>query len=244
MENTGYIALSRQATLRREMDVIANNLANIKTSGFKGEKMMFIEHLVRSRGGDGLLGHKVAFVRDISTVRDYSPGHMEQTNNPLDVAINGEGFFTVDTPEGPRYTRVGRFSLDPAGRLVNLDGHSVLSQTGQPFTFGPQDTEITISRDGTVATNSGPLGRLSLVNFENPQKLREVAGGLYDTDQEPQRVERGDVAQYMLEGSNVEPILEITRMIDVSRSYSSVKSLMDKEHERIRKMAEELSRAA
>lgn len=244
MENTGYIALSRQATLRREMDVIANNLANMNTTGFKGEKMMFVEHLVRAKDDRGLLGQKLAYVRDISTVRDYSPGHMEQTGNALDVAINGEGFFTVDTPQGPRYTRVGRFSLDPSGRMVDLNGNPVLSEGGQPFIVGPQDKDIMISRDGTVATNNGTLGKLSVVTFENQQKMKMVAGGLFTTDQEPRRQDRPDVTQYMLEGSNVEPIIEVTRMIEVNRAYTSVKSLIDKENDRIKKMAEEWSRAA
>lgn len=243
METTGYIALSRQATLRREMDVIANNLANMNTTGYKGQKMMFVQHLVRSKGGDGLIGPKLAYVRDVATVRDYSPGHLQQTNNPLDVAINGEGFFSVQTPQGVRYTRAGRFSLDATGQMTTADGYPVLSEGGQPFTFGPQDTDITISRDGTVATNNGPLGRLSVVTFENQHKLKEVAGGLYDTDQEARPAERPDVTQYMLEGSNVEPILEITRMIEVNRSYTSVKSLIDKEGERLKSMSTELSRA-
>lgn len=242
MENTAYIALSRQATLRREMSVIANNLANMNTSGFKGEKMMFVEHLTRSRGGHRILGDKLAYVRDIATVRDTTEGPLERTGNPLDVAIHNEGFFTVETPEGPRYTRAGRFQLDATGQLTTLRGEPVLSADGQPFFFSPEDTNITIARDGTISTENGTLGRLGIVNFENFHELREISGGLYTTEQLPQQVEQPEVVQFMVEGSNVEPIIEMTRMIEVNRAYASVKRMIDTENQRIRKAVDEFTK--
>ena len=241
MENTSLIALSRQGTLRRQMDVVANNIANMNTTGFRGEKMLFIEHVVRSPGGERIFGDRLAFVRDIATVRDLSEGPLERTGNPLDLALRGNGYFVVETEGGERYTRSGRFHLDEEGQLVNNHGHPVLSDGGEPFFFSTEDNEITISRDGTVATENGELGRLRVVTFENEQMLRVTAGGIYDTEERPDDVDSPDVVQGMLEGSNVEPIIELTRMIEVSRSYDAAKKFIDKEDERMRKVARELA---
>ena len=185
MENTSFIALSRQGTLRRQMSVIAHNIANMNTTGFKGEKMMFIQHLEKSRGGERILGEKIAFVRDIATVRDTSEGSLTKTGNPLDMALSGDGYFVVETEAGERYTRNGRFRLDEAGQLVNQQGDAVLSDGGQPFFFAPGDTEITVSRDGIITTENGALGRLRVVTFENQQELSASAGGLYSSEAQP-----------------------------------------------------------
>jgi len=122
MESSVLIALSRQGTLKREMDVIANNLANMNTTGFKGEKMLFVEHLVKSRGGDRLLPVKLSFARDVAQITDLSEGQINTTGNTLDVAIRKDGFFVVETPNGQRYTRNGRFETDNQGQLVNQQG--------------------------------------------------------------------------------------------------------------------------
>ena len=242
MENTSLIALSRQGTLRRQMNVVAHNIANMNTTGFKGEKMLFIQHLVKSRGGERIIGDKLAFVRDIATVRDVSEGPLEKTGNSLDLAVRGDGYFVVETEAGERYTRSGRFHLDEDGQMVNDQGHPVLSSGGQPFFFSTEDNNIAISRDGTVATENGELGRIRVVTFENEQRLRVAAGGLYETDDQPDDVDSPDVVQGMLEGSNVEPIIELTRMIEVSRSYDAAKKFIDKEDERMRKVAQEMGK--
>ena len=138
MENSVFIALSRQGTLKREMDVIANNLANMNTTGFKAEKMMFVEHLVKSRGGDRLLPVKLSFARDVAQITDLTEGQIKTTGNPLDVAIKNEGYFVVETPNGERYTRNGRFEIDNQGQLVNQEGFPILTQAGVPVVFaGP-----------------------------------------------------------------------------------------------------------
>lgn len=243
MENTAFIALSRQDALQRHMSMIANNVANMNTTAFKGEKMMFVEHLVRSRGGERILGEKLAYVRDIATMRDVTEGPLVQTGNPLDVAIHGNGYFVLETEDGERYTRNGNFRLDEQGQLVTQHGHKVLSDGGQPFFFGPTDTDITIARDGTVSTADGEVGKLRIAAFDNEQEVRIVAGGLLSSEAAPTNVERIDVVQGALEGSNVEPVVEMARMIEVHRAYEGVKSLIEREDDRIKKMVRDMGQA-
>ena len=241
MESTSIIALSSQAALRRQMDIVAHNIANMNTTAFKGEKMMFIEHVVKSRGGERILGDQVTYVRDIATVRDVAEGSVIKTGNPLDLAIRGQGYFVVETEGGERYTRNGRFQLDDTGQLVNNEGFPVLSEGGQPFFLSPEDNEITISRDGTISTENGELGRFRVVGFENDQELEALADGLYTTAADPDDVERPEVVQGMLEGSNVNAIIELTRMIEVHRAYEGVKHLMDREDDRLQKVSREIA---
>ena len=240
MENTSQIALSRQAALRRQMDVIANNMANMNTDGFKAEKLMFIEQVVRSRGGESFAGEKLAYARDIASYRNMTEGPLQQTGNPLDVAIRGDGLLVIGSPDGERYSRGGRLHLNDAGQLVTQHGYPVLSDGGQPFFFTANDKQITISRDGTVGTENGELGRLRVVQLENPNELRATYGGLYATDAPVEDVTDPDVVQGMIEGSNVESVVELTRMIDVNRSHNSVSKFIEREDERQRRMVRDL----
>ncbi|WP_028879203.1 flagellar basal-body rod protein FlgF [Terasakiella pusilla] len=235
MENTLLIALSRQTTLRREMTSVANNIANMNTQAYKRESMMFDDYLVRSDGGERIMGDKLMFVRDVAQYRDLSEGKFDETGNPLDVAIHGEGYFVVDTPEGNRYTRNGHFQLNSNGVLVNTDGHPVLTEDGDQIQTTPGDTRFEISRNGEIHTDAGPVGKLGIVQFDNPQELEKVSSTLMKSDAAGVQVENPDVHQGKLEMSNVEPIIEMTRMIEVHRAYNRAKSMIDKEDERIRK---------
>lgn len=240
METSTLIALSRQGGVGRQLDIVANNIANMNTTGFKGEQMMFIQHLVKSPGGQSLLGPKLAFTRDIATMLDTSDGPMEKTGNSLDLGINGEGYFVIQTENGERYTRNGRFQLDDGGQLVNQNGDPLLSTGNQPIFLSPEDTEISISRDGTVSTNNGDLGRIRLVGFENLQKLKRAADGLFNSDERPKDIESPEINQGMLEGSNVKPIFEMAKMITIHRSYDSIRSFIKREDERMRNMIREM----
>ncbi len=238
MENTSLITLSHQGALRRHMDVVANNFANVNTTGYKSERMMFVEHLVRTRDGNGRHGGALAFVRDIATARDFSQGRQQETGNPLDLAIEGDGFFAVDTPGGERYSRNGRFHIDDTGQLVTGHGLAVLTTSGGPMFFSPTDTAITVSRDGTVSSENGEIGRLRIVRFDNPHGLQAVAGGLMAAQEPPIDTEPVNVVQGVLEGSNVEPIVEMERMIRVNRAYDDARRMIEREDERIKKMAQ------
>ncbi len=241
METTSIIALSRQAVLRRKMDIVANNIANMNTAGFQAERMMFTDYLVKSRSADSVFGEKHAYVRDIASVRSTAEGSIENTNNPLDLALKGEGYFVIETEGGEKYTRNGRFQLDSEGQLVTQQGFPVLSAAGQPFFISPADKEINIARDGTVSTENGELGKIRVVKFGNEQAMRQTSGGLFTTNESPEDVGSPNVVQGALEGSNVQPVVELTRMIKVQRAYESVSKMIEKEDERIKRMLRTLS---
>lgn len=244
MQNTTYIALARQAALRRQMDMVANNIANVNTTGFKGEAPLFTDYLIDVPTKDRAFGDKVAYVQDLGTVRDYSEGQMRQTGNPLDVAIHGNGYFMVETPDGEFYTRNGQFKLNEDGQLVTSTGDAVLSDARQPIFFAPTETDINIAQDGSVSTENGIVAKLGIVNFEDQQALRKTHSGLYKTtdDNQPENVTDVTVAQGMLEGSNVQSIVEMTRLIEIHRSYSNVQKMIDVESDRISRAVNEISR--
>jgi len=244
METTSYIALSRQAALWRQMDMVANNLANMNTPSFKGEHMMFRDYVVKARAADRPFGDRVAFVQDVSIYRDMSEGALTQTSNPLDVAVRGNGFMVIDTPQGPRYTRNGHFRLDESGQMVTADGFPVLSNSDQPFFFAPNEQNVTIAADGTVSTENGQVGKIRVVGFENAQDLRKVSGGLFETEAQPQDVDRPQVVQGMIEESNIKPVVEVTKMIELQRSYEAVQRMIDNESERVRKAIDVLGRTS
>jgi flagellar basal-body rod protein FlgF len=222
--------------LRRQMDLVANNLANLTTPGYRGESMLFIEHLARTAPRE-----KISFVRDIATVRDLKSGPMNHTGNALDLAIRGAGYFAVETPDGERYSRAGGFTLDAEGQIVNAQGRAVLSDGGAPMVVPTDAAAITVARDGTVSTDQGEVGRLRLVRFDNDQALQKREGGLYDAGrQEPLPVENPVIEQGKLEGSNVAGIVEMTKMIAAVRSYQSATNMANEEHERQRRAIETL----
>jgi flagellar basal-body rod protein FlgF len=235
METSILVALSRQDTLGRQLDVVANNLANMNTTAFKAERMMFTDYVMQAGAAGGATGNAITFVRDLATVRDPSEGKLEATGGDLDVALAGEGYLVVQTPAGERYTRDGHLRLDEAGQLVTDDGLPVLTHGGAPLLFDPQDTRIGIARDGTVSTEAGDLGRLRVVRFAHPERMLSVAGGLMTSDEKPEDVAAPVLLQGMLEGSNVQPIIEMERLIDLQRAYDQARVLIDREDDRIRK---------
>ena len=244
MENTVLVGLSRQIALRRELDVIANNLANIGTTGFKAESVLFEQHLSDTARTDNFTvpqDRSVRFVLDRETRTDLSQGAFSQTGSKLDVAIDGEGFFTVETPQGERYTRAGGFALSSTGELVTPSGYQVLG-AGGPIVLDPNDTEISIARDGTISTREGERGRLRLVRFENPSQLIKQGDNLYSSESPPLPVEpRTTVVQGSIEKSNVHSVLEIGRMIEVTRAYTSLASLMSRTDDLRRSAIERLA---
>jgi len=202
--------------MQRHMETIANNIANASTSGFKGEQLLFVEYLAQNPEGE-----TVSYVQDIAVVRDFSEGEFVSTSNPLDVAIEGKGWFVVDTPDRKAYTRNGHFALNPQGQLVTSGGHPVLSATGTPITFGPDENGIKISGDGTISTTAGIKGQIDIVTFEDEKALDKASESLFVTDAPPSKALEAKVVQGMVESSNVKPVVEMTNMIWAMRSYQA-----------------------
>jgi len=237
MENTFFIALSKQLAVRREMEVIANNLANTSSPGFKNEQMMFVEYLKKT-GPNG----KVSLVQDISLARDLSEGIFKRTNNNLDVAIHGKGWFVVETEQGERYTRNGHFRLNQDGEMVTTSGRRLLTTEGEPIVFTPGDSDIVIKGDGKVTANGEDRGTLRVVTFDNERLLEKVAGNLFRSESQPAEKSEAELVQGVIEQSNVQPVMEITRMIKAMRSYESAQTLIEREHELQRKAIDKLTR--
>ena len=242
MESTTFIAASRQASLRTEMRAVANNLANMNTTGFKSEQLMFVEHVVKSKGGERLISPKFSYSRGISSRLDTQAGALDTTGGRLDVALAEEGFFAVRTVTGEDlYTRNGQFTLSADGALVTKEGHNVLGQGGAPIQFAPDVSTIEITTDGAISTETGIIGRLQVVNFDNVQDLERLNGTLFKSEAPGQDVANPRVIQGALERSNVNPLQEISRMIEVHRSFDQVRRFVQSEDERQRDMIQQFT---
>ncbi|MCP8883510.1 flagellar basal-body rod protein FlgF [Devosia sp. XJ19-1] len=231
MENAQLIGLSRQIALQRQLDVVANNIANLNTTGFKAEQVLFEEYVMPlARDNDfPTLDQPLSYVQDWATIHDLSGGAVVQTGNELDVALNGEGFFAVQTAGGERWTKAGSFQLNNQGTLVDLSGNPVLG-TGGPIQFAPEEVGITIATDGTVSSSQGPKGQLRIVEFANAQGLVREGANLFSGG-EPQINANTRVMQGHIERSNVSGVTEMAELIKVQRAYESAASLAQKQDE-------------
>lgn len=233
MDTTLYVTLSHQMAMRRYMDLIANNVANMNTTAYRREKVMFQEYLSQMSGTENPTASEVAYVQDYGVRRDFTQGPLITTSNPLDVAISGEGFFAVEREELGRidYTRNGHMRISDDGFLASETGGKVLNIDDQPIPIGALDTNIVIAADGTVSSNRAVLGRIKVVRFEDQQALEKVGEGYYRTEADPLPAQNYTLQRGMLETSNVNPILEMTDMINVMRSYQSVSRLTERYQE-------------
>jgi flagellar basal-body rod protein FlgF len=239
MENMALIGLSRQIVLHRELEVVANNIANMNTTGFKADGAVFEEYLSpvarhgHFRGNDA----RMSYVQDRATWHDFKQGALLQTGNPLDVAIDGDGFLVVQTPRGERYTRNGSLQINAAGQLVTTEGYAVMGQGG-PIQFLNTDNSISIAPDGTIRVREGSntrsdsfRGQLRVVRFEESARLQKDGSSLFSPPDGalPQAIvppQRFKVVQGSLEQSNVNAVLEMSRMVELTRTYTSVASLL------------------
>ncbi|MFZ5834380.1 MAG: flagellar hook basal-body protein [Pseudomonadota bacterium] len=243
MENAFLVSLSHLSSLKREMDVIANNIANSNTDSFKSESVLFKEHIAANTEGAGKVP-EISFVLDYGLVRNMSVGNMVQTGSPLDVANSGDGYFAVQFKDKIAYTRNGNFHLNDKGELVNADGYAVLNADMKSITI-PQGSELpNIASDGTISGPGLTPQKLGVFTFTDQQALKKIGGNLLTTDEERVPVAKGKVAlvQGSLETSNVQPVTEITRMIEVMRKYQSASQLTDNEDDLTRKAIDQLSR--
>jgi flagellar basal-body rod protein FlgF len=227
MDNTLYVGLSRQMTLRRELDIVANNIANADTTGFKTESLMVRTEPLAPAMTVGA-PKPVKFVLDHGVARDYGQGTLHQTGGAFDLGIEGEGFFKISTAAGERYTRDGRFRMDDSGKLTTQDGKAVLDAGGGEIVIDPEKGPVQISPDGNVSQGDEQVGKLSVVKFDDMTSLQKAGDNLYSntSNQQPQPAPESLIRQGTLEASNVRPIAEITRMMEVTRTYESVAQMM------------------
>jgi flagellar basal-body rod protein FlgF len=233
MDNTMYVGLSKQILLQRELDIVANNLANVDTTGFKVEEMVDATDPASPAMSVGVT-QPVQFAVANGVARDFTQGGLTQTNAPLDLAISGSGFFQVQTASGPRFTRDGRFATNAQSQLVTQNGDPVLDASGSPISINPQGSPPVIGRDGTITqtvagqTGAQVVGKVGVVTFPDLSALSKQGDGLYSltTNQAPQPATGAVIQQGMLEGSNVQPIIQITDMIRINRAYEMVSQLL------------------
>jgi flagellar basal-body rod protein FlgF len=232
-----YVTVSRQTGLMNEMQIIANNIANAATTGYRQEGLIFSE-FVNSAQGRSSLSLSRAQVRNTSMAQ----GTLTQTNGSFDFAIEGEGFFLVETPAGERLTRAGSFSPSPEGDLVTMNGYRVLDAGGSPV-FVPGSVEkVSVASDGTISVDGQPLGQIGLFMPVDPTGMVREDGVMFRADGGAEPTDTAQVLQGFLEGSNVNPISQLARMIEVQRSYEMGQSFLETEDERIRNAIKSLIR--
>lgn len=238
MENSIYVGLSGQVALEAKMALIANNVANINTPGYRGQNVLFKEFISDQRR----MKEDVSLVYDIGQYDVTDPGPIKTTGSPLDVALVGPGFLGVQTPQGVQYTRAGDFALNANGELVTSRGFKVAGGGGGTISV-PADAEyVTISENGEISTDQGVIGTLMVSEFTDYQKLQPQGNGLYTTDEAAAPATQTKVLQGKIEGSNVSGVSEMTRMIEVMREYQSVQNIMQTEHDRQRTAIQRLLR--
>ena len=227
MENAIYIGLSRQTALRRELSLVANNIANVNTTSFKRE--LGIYAVAPTTIGSK---EKLDFVIDHGSSISFEPGSFKVTENDFDIAINGPGFFAVDDGNGVMYTRNGSLSLSPDNQLITRQGDAVLDEGGGPIVIPQDGRKMQISNDGTISLNGEIIAKIKLFEFDNTQALKKKGNSKFETDQDPKTAENSQILQGSLETANVTAVKELVRMVDIQRSYDAIGKFLEKEAER------------
>ena len=239
MESPLYVLLSQQDALQRQMEIVAQNIANVSTTGYKSNDVLFEDFLIKP---NAKTTHHM--VLDRATIRNTGQGVLQQTDNPLDLAISGQGYFAVETPQGIQYTRQGSFQVDAEGNMVTPDGYQVLSAGSTAIAIPREAKNISIARDGTISTESGKIGRIQTVKFSQEQLMKQTYGGFYSTDEAPKVDDISELTQGMVESSNVKPVVEMSHVIEISRAYERVAHLIDSENQRLTSAIRSLGKVA
>jgi flagellar basal-body rod protein FlgF len=234
MDNNTSIALSRLMAQQRAMDVTATNIANASTPGYRAARMLFSDWLLKQQGiGQPAGGTTQTYTQDRATYRDTQPGPVSQTGNPLDIAIGTAGYFTVQTARGPRLSRAGHFELSSTGAIVDGDGNALLDTAGQPLQIAPADSALSIAGDGTISSQNGRIGRIGIVTPADAQQMQAEGSRLFNaTATTTAPVAAPKLTQGALEGSDVQPTLELTRMMSDSREFQFVSQYIQEESDR------------
>ena len=238
MDNASYAALTRQAGLLGEMQIIANNIANASTTGFRSEGVTFSEYVKALAADTNSLSMATASVRETILAQ----GTLSLTGGTFDLAVEGEGFFLVEAPMGQRLTRAGAFRPNENGDLVTADGYPVLDAGGAPVFIPRGAGPIGISPDGTISAGGQPIGQIGLVQPVDPSQLVREGGVLFDAKAGFEPALGSRMMQGFLEDSNVNPIIEVSRMIEVQRAYELGQKFLEREDARIRGVIEAIRR--
>jgi flagellar basal-body rod protein FlgF len=238
MDNAAYAVLTRQSGLLAELQAVANNIANAETTGFRAEGVIFSEYIAALGGDAPSLSMAAARVRETA----LTPGALARTGGTLDVAITGEGFFRVATPDGERLTRAGSFTQNANGDVVNAEGHALLDAGGAPLFVPPGAAQIGIAPDGTISADGVPVGQIGLFVPSDPSSLTRQSGVLFEAGSDLLPADGATVSQGFLEESNVDAVSQITRLIAVQRAYELGQGLLEREDSRIRNVIQTLSR--
>jgi flagellar basal-body rod protein FlgF len=241
------VLTSGESALERSLDIVANNIANSSTTGFKREGIEFDTLLNQTAPGTG-----INFVVDRATYRDASTGPIVATGNPLDMALQGPGYFEIQMPDGSTsYTRNGSFRLNNQGQLVTQAGYPVISEGGTGITVPATATDVTITGDGTVSAHItgivdlSVLGKIGVATFADEQQMQAQGAGLYTTTQTPlPTVDSSVMVQGSLEQSNVSAIDEMTQLIRIQRAYEQAANLINQENTRLNTAMSVLSKTS
>ena len=250
MQNTLLIGLSKQMVLERQLDVVSNNIANMNTNGYKADRSLFQEYLASNAHEDNFMSsdRRVSFVQDRATFHDFAQGPTEETKNPLDVAIDGKGFLVVQTPAGERYTREGNLQINNRGQLVTTSGYQVLGTAG-PITFQQTDHDVSIAPDGNITVLEGTSrldsirGKLRVVSFAEAQRLLKEGSNLYSAGEGavPLAETKSQIRQGFIEKSNVNSVVEMSRMIEITRTYTQIASPLQQQSDLHKSAIEKLA---
>ena len=233
MDITTALAASRLLAQQRAMDITANNIANANTPGYRTERVQFSDWIDHQTGAAAVPGVRgISYTQDRATYRESQPGAITHTGNPFDLALSGNGYFTVKTNNGPRLTRDGRFGPMPDGTLADGNGNPVLDVSGKPIQIPPTDTQVTISGDGAVSTESGQVGKIGIVQPTDPMKVRAEGATNFISDGPTVPVVAPGIVQGAIEESNVQPVLEVTRMMNDVRQFQFVTQFVQAEGDR------------
>jgi flagellar basal-body rod protein FlgF len=238
MENSIYLGLSKQMVLRTDMDIIANNIANMNTTGYRGQNTLFDEYVSKPRGYDDAS----SFVEDRGQYEVTDPGPISFTGNPLDVSLFGPGFMGVQGPTGEvMYTRAGDFQRSAEGILTTSAGYPVADPGGANIVIPAGSTEVKIDERGFVSNQDGTVGQIQIAEFADLQDIKPFGHGLYMTDQAPLPPENTRMKQGQLEGSNIKPVVEMSRMIETLREFQTVQNILKSENDRLRGAIQKLT---
>ncbi|MEO0398790.1 MAG: flagellar hook-basal body complex protein [Pseudomonadota bacterium] len=233
-DNMLTAALSRQSGLVKELNTLANNIANADTAGFRSEGLIFSEYVKSLSSGDSM-----SMTRPGAKLVDLTQGALLETGDQLDLAIEGDGFFLIETNAGARLTRAGGFALNNAGEMVDADGRRLLDAGEAPIAIPAGTTSITISRDGSIEADGAAIGQVGVVTAPATGLMRE-GDNLFRAEEGYEPSANFGIVQGALEGSNVNAMGEFARLIEVQRAYEASKSFMDKESDRLKRMVEGL----